>query len=475
MSSDQGTGNAAKAALAHAFSRLRTGATAALQQRFPQQQQQQQQQQHMASQWKLAAPPLPPPVPIDVLLSAPVVDLKQLRAAVSVHGAGDTPQGQRLAVWQLLLGVAPLSSSRRAEALAQRHAEYVQLAAELTAKPQHAESDHPLSTAPTSAWAAHFKHTEVREQIERDVDRTQRELAFFSCGGEAVRHALCRALYVFAATNGSVKYVQGMNEILAVFLYVAAAAHSGEQHALDAAESSAFNLFLNLLAELRDLFCSGLDATSVGVAGTLARLTACISTADPGLATHLASQKLHPQYFAFRWITTALSQEFMLPDVLRVWDFLFACPHGPLDALLRVCAAMVLRLRTSILAQDFATNLKMLQSYPHEDSAVNPTSQQQAAYDDVSWILRCAQQLPSPVPEAILPADSAAKEEDAWEDAHRASSRSAVAAAAAAASAAWSGAPVSDRGRHHRRADNANVGNACEMDTVGCNDSQHDE
>lgn len=34
-----------------------------------------------------------------------------------------------------------------------------------------------------------------------------------------------------------------------------------------------------------------------------------------------------PQYYAFRWLTTLMAREFVLPDVQRLWDSLFADEH----------------------------------------------------------------------------------------------------------------------------------------------------
>ena len=405
-------------ALAGAFAKLRTTVQAGVvnlqqqHQRLVEQQQQQRQQQQQQQQ---ESPPAEPREDVDELLTAPECDLPRLRAAVTAHGVGDDPPGRRLLVWQLLLGVLPRQADARPGALRRLRESYAALAAELTAPPQARpapEDDHPLSVAPQSAWASHFRYTEVKEQILRDVERTQRELCFFSRGGRAVMDAQCRSLFVYAATNSGVAYVQGMNELMAVFLYACSSSSdggdTGSSSSLVCAEGDAFQLFVAFVAELRDMFCSSLDTTSAGVAGTLARLGACIAAADPELGAHMAAQGLNYQFFAFRWITTALSQEFSLPDVLRIWDYLFAAHHGPLDALLRVCAAMVLRLRHALLAQDFAANMKMLQSYPHDAPPGAPSDA--ACTDDVAWILRRAQQLPSPVPEG-----GAAEDTTDWE------------------------------------------------------------
>ena len=52
-------------------------------------------------------------------------------------------------------------------------------------------------------------------------------------------------------------------------------------------------------------------------------------------------QKLKPEFYAFRWLTLLLSQEFRLPDVLRIWDSLFADQEKNFEFLLYICCAMI--------------------------------------------------------------------------------------------------------------------------------------
>ena len=60
-----------------------------------------------------------------------------------------------------------------------------------------------------------------------------------------------------------------------------------------------------------------------------------------------------------------LSQEFALPDVLRIWDSVLS-DETRSDFLIDVCTAMVLVIREDILTNDFAENMKLLQvSYNH--------------------------------------------------------------------------------------------------------------
>ena len=57
-----------------------------------------------------------------------------------------------------------------------------------------------------------------------------------------------------------------------------------------------------------------------------------------------------PQFYAFRWITLLLTQEFPFPDVVRLWDALLAAPQLACQtALLRLCTAMLLHVRQPLL------------------------------------------------------------------------------------------------------------------------------
>lgn len=39
--------------------------------------------------------------------------------------------------------------------------------------------------------------------------------------------------------------------------------------------------------------------------------------------------QVNPQFYAFRWITLLLTQEFNFADSLHIWDTLLGDPEGP--------------------------------------------------------------------------------------------------------------------------------------------------
>ena len=88
----------------------------------------------------------------------------------------------------------------------------------------------------------------------------------------------------------------------------------------------------------------------------------CVQTWSRGLY-----MQVDTQFYAFRWITLVLTQEFPFPDVIRLWDSLFSDPGGHTDCLLRFCIAMLLNIRQDLLQGDFSHNIKLLQSYPPVD------------------------------------------------------------------------------------------------------------
>ncbi|XP_058103265.1 uncharacterized protein LOC131246844 isoform X3 [Magnolia sinica] len=266
-------------------------------------------------------------------LSKKVINAKELRRLAS-QGIPDGA-GIRSTVWKILLGYLPNDRGLWAAELAKKRSQYTLFKEELLVNPSEiarrldkstgigndesncegsgllprseiTHGEHPLSLGKTSVWNQFFQDTEIIEQIDRDVKRTHPDMNFFSgdssfakSNQEALRHILI----VFAKLNPGIRYVQGMNEVLAPLFYV----------------------FRN----------------------------------DPD-----EENAVNPQFYAFRWITLLLTQEFNFADSLHIWDTLLSDPEGPQETLLRVCCAMLILIRRRLLAGDFTSNLKLLQNYP---------------------------------------------------------------------------------------------------------------
>uniref|UniRef100_A0A453G899 Rab-GAP TBC domain-containing protein n=1 Tax=Aegilops tauschii subsp. strangulata TaxID=200361 RepID=A0A453G899_AEGTS len=210
------------------------------------------------------------------------------------------------------------------------------------------------------------RHSEMIEQVDRDVKRTHPDIHFF-CGDSSFaksnQDSLRNILIIFAKLNAGIRYVQGMNEILAPLFFVFR--NDPDYKNANFAEADSFFCFVELLSGLRDNFCQKLDNSAVGIRGTLSKLSQLLKKYDGELQHHLEiTTEVNPQFYAFRWITLLLTQEFNFADIIHIWDTLLSDPDGPQETLLRICCAMLILVRKRLLAGDFSSNLKLLQSYP---------------------------------------------------------------------------------------------------------------
>ncbi|KAK9725780.1 hypothetical protein RND81_05G168700 [Saponaria officinalis] len=328
-----------------------------------------------------------------VEVSKKVINMKEVRR-LAATGVPDTP-GVRSTVWKLLLGYLPSDRAMWASELAKKRSHYLNFKDDLLMSPTEitrrleqsatiendelkgdsrcllsrseiTQDDHPLSLGQSSVWNMFFQDTEIIEQIDRDVKRTHPDMPFFS-GDTALaksnQEALRSILIVFAKLNPGIRYVQGMNEILAPLFYIFK--NDPDEENATAVESDTFFCFVELLSGFRDNFCQQLDNSVVGIRSTITKLSLLLKDHDEELWRHLeVTCKVNPQFYAFRWITLLLTQEFSFTDSLHIWDTLLSDPEGPQETLLRICCAMLILIRRRLLAGDFTSNLKLLQNYP---------------------------------------------------------------------------------------------------------------
>ncbi|CAF4165350.1 unnamed protein product [Rotaria socialis] len=286
--------------------------------------------------------------------------------------------------------------------------------------------DHPLNCAADSSWTAYFKENEVLLQIDKDVRRLCPDLCFFQrktdypcaeimnqevgfeslrkriistslkvesqshsrltgrlefqsnrskCptiddneyevlanGSEAHWQVLERILFVFSQLNSGQSYVQGMNEIIGPIYYTFATDPNLEWR--EHAEADTFYCFTNLMIHLRENFMKVYDKSEFGILGRMQKFSMLLKELDKEVHEYFEQENLKPEFYAFRWLTLLLSQEFHLPDVLRIWDSLFVDHEKYLDFLLYICCAMVILQRDQLLNGSQAQNIKLLQHYP---------------------------------------------------------------------------------------------------------------
>ncbi|KAH0565186.1 hypothetical protein GP486_001432, partial [Trichoglossum hirsutum] len=104
-------------------------------------------------------------------------------------------------------------------------------------------------------------------------------------------------------------YVQGMNVLAAPFLYAARS------------EAEAFVAFHRFLTRE----CPGYVRGAMdGVHRGLSLVDKCLALCDPKLSAYLLSKGMHAELYAFPSVLTLCACTPPLPEVLHLWDFLFA-------------------------------------------------------------------------------------------------------------------------------------------------------
>ncbi|VAI78285.1 unnamed protein product [Triticum turgidum subsp. durum] len=272
-------------------------------------------------------------------LSKKVVNMGELRrlACLGVPDGGGTDV--RPLVWKLLLGYLPTERSLWPYELEKKRSQYSAYKDEFLLNPE----------------------SEILEQIDRDVKRTHPDKSFFSA--KSNQESLRRILIIFSRLYPSVRYVQGLNEVLAPLFYVLK--NDLDTSNSTSAEADTFFCFVELISGFKNNYCKHLDNSRVGIRSILSKLSQLLKKHDEELWRHMeVITKVYPQYYAFRWITLLLTMEFSFNVCIHIWDAMLGDPEGPPDTLLRICCAMLILVRKRLLVGDFTANIQLLQHYP---------------------------------------------------------------------------------------------------------------
>eukprot|EP00388_Colpodella_angusta_P006750 GDKJ01019674.1.p1 GENE.GDKJ01019674.1~~GDKJ01019674.1.p1 ORF type:complete len:890 (-),score=198.72 GDKJ01019674.1:192-2861(-) len=266
---------------------------------------------------------------------------------------------------------------------------------------------------------------------------------------------LGRILFVYASLNSGIQYIQGMNELLAplffssftdpliglsststaVFPTSSQKIFSSKQEEVDVmsvenspssqmeswelsrvaslrqAEADTFVMFTGLMQDQRDLFCRALDQSASGIKGRISEFESTLLRCDVEVGSHLSRLGVEGMFYSMRWIMLWFSQEFDLPDVIRLWDAILpdssssslkssddgfssadgidsgealVSPESYANGLSSsangkyhllpprvtyIAVSMVISLRETLLLSDFAACMKLLQRFPPLDVA----------------------------------------------------------------------------------------------------------
>ncbi|SBS98088.1 TBC domain protein, putative [Plasmodium ovale curtisi] len=174
---------------------------------------------------------------------------------------------------------------------------------------------------------------------------------------------LCRILFIYAKIHPYVKYVQGMNEILAPLYFIIF--NDPLCNCSIQGEADTFFCFIELMQRQKDVFCEGLDNTDDGINGKLKKFSLLLKIKEYEIWKKLYILKIETQYYALKWILLLLTQEFDMADSIILYDHFIINDNE--DFILYICLVICMKLKTSLLCGNFTVNLKLLQNIPPFD------------------------------------------------------------------------------------------------------------
>lgn len=261
-------------------------------------------------------------------------------------------------------------------------------------------SDHPLATTGNSKWKNYFDDLDLLEEIDKDVRRTRTNMHFFFMPAKSNLHnissdqiiefadkkrndpssnvekflsknsfdsnadVMCRILFIYGKNYPEIRYVQGMNEVLAPIYY----AFSNDQNPYfyTNLEADCYICFENFMKEIKDIFIRSKDNLETGIHTRVKDLNLLLKMVDKEIFNHFAENKIEVGFFAFRWYTLFLTQEFEMPDILRLWDSILS-EDDKFDFLNMVCLAIIKIKKIEIIQSDFAGIMLSMQNLDKMD------------------------------------------------------------------------------------------------------------
>ena len=232
------------------------------------------------------------------------------------------------------------------------------------------------------------------EEIKKDVNRTHSQLSFFfqptnnenqlsqetikrmmenrrNCTMKDINdtynknvietHAdvVSRIFFIYAKFSPDIKYVQGMNEIISPIYYC----YSFDKLYIENdcnIEADTFWSFYNLMDKIKYVFIREEDGSDKGILGKSKRLKELLKIIDIDIYNHFIKYKLDFSLFSLRWFILFFSQDFLMIDILRLWDFLF-CEENKFINTFYTCLAIILMKKDSILNSDLPAMMEELQ------------------------------------------------------------------------------------------------------------------
>ena len=254
--------------------------------------------------------------------------------------------------------------------------------------------DNPLSNNKNSLWEKYFEDKDLYESIKKDILRTKSNMNFVSMPSvgnkeipskdiiiktaidlkdntglnqkklnntsfETNAEVMNRILFIYAKIHKDVSYVQGMNDLLAPIYYCFSIDNNPEN--INHVEHDSYITFEKLMDVIKIIFIRTKDNEPGGVNFRLREIGNFLKIIDYELFLHLKRNKVKIEFYAFRWMTLFFTQDFEMPDIMRLWDSILSDPEIFEFLHLLVLAPIIIK-RNEIMKENMSGIMMMIQN-----------------------------------------------------------------------------------------------------------------
>ncbi|OQS07272.1 alpha-1,3-mannosyltransferase [Thraustotheca clavata] len=288
--------------------------------------------------------------------------------------------------WMEFLGVGNVEMDRKS---------YENVRNRMQFNSEAANDFHPLSDDKENPWRQHFDDEPLLREIKMDLDR------LYPHGQEnyfqdqpRYMNILRNVLFTWCKEHPDIGYRQGMHDLVAVVLYAATQSDGDDNEYV---ENDVYIIFSRIMVSMEPLYAVHQvvplqsDEQDLGNEECLFPSKPTYSPAplselqklchfvqydllakhDPQLAWHLQNKQVLPETYCLRWIRLLLAREFILDDVLRIWDTMLENAQNEevttiFPLLPYLCVALLIHFSVFLRSSDNTDCLQLLMR-PTED------------------------------------------------------------------------------------------------------------
>ena len=164
-----------------------------------------------------------------------------------------------------------------------------------------------------------------------------------------------RILYIYSKLNKDIGYVQGMNELIAPIYFSFFRDDNNLEETninIENVEADSFWCFSNLIKDIKNIYMKEKDNEEGGIFQIVNKFEKLIEIYDFELFKLFKNNNVSFMHISFRWFTLFFSQDFLMPDILRLWDIFF-CEDNKLYFVYYFSLGLVAYKKNKIINKDF--------------------------------------------------------------------------------------------------------------------------